>query len=585
MPGAQTQAEVGDAKPIHYQVNGFGLLVKMGVECGNPISLEFPSYLLIAGRGRQIRIALSRLTTLIMINSFLAYLGVSHNLNPVKLNIGVRTRLTTRMLWAVALITVVFTFVNMSQIAPNDFWWHMAVGRDILATGQIPAVDVYSYTMAGQPYLSYQMFWLMDVWLYGWFSLGGAELILFIQSLIITATYLIILVLCWQNSHKWGVTSFCLIFTILLGIYAWNVRPQAIAFLIGMIFLYAIYAYRRGANRAWLAVFPLGMLVWVNSHGSFLVGLLLLGIWLGDETWQVYAAWRKGKRYSFQQLMTAAVILLLTTGVCTLNPRGMGIISYLITMTSNPAVQNTVPEWLPPSFTSPIGPIYFISILFSAVVLALSPRRPSFYQLATFVAFAALGLWTTRGVVWFGLVMAPVLADHLSAIRGGIPINQQLLIPNQKERFVNSGILCLLISLALISLPWFRGLIPMRADYRSPITQDTPVAAASFLVEQQPDGRIFNDMAFGSYLIWAAQPDYKVFADPRIELFPQDIWDDYQVISRAAPGWEQKLVDYEIRTLFLNPSVQGQLVQRVAGSDQWRLIYQDETAQIYQRRQ
>jgi hypothetical protein len=254
-------------------------------------------------------------------------------------------------------------------------------------------------------------------------------------------------------------------------------------------------------------------------------------------------------------------------------------------MASNPAVQNTVPEWLPPSFTSPIGPIYFLGILFSAVVLALSPRRSSFYQLATFVAFAALGLWTTRGVVWFGLVMAPVLAEHLSAIRGGIPNNQQSRAPNQVERIANLGILSLLISLALISLPWFRGLIPMRADYRSPITQDTPVAAASFMVEQQPAGRVFNDMAFGSYLIWAAQPDYKVFADPRIELFSQDIWDDYQMISRAAPGWEQKLVEYEIRTLFLNPSVQRNLVNRVARSDQWRLIYQDQTAQIYQHRQ
>jgi hypothetical protein len=516
-----------------------------------------------------------------MINSFLAYLAVSNNLISVKLNTGVHTRLTTRMLWAAAIITVIFTYVNMSQIAPNDFWWHMSVGRDILATGQIPAVDVYSYTMAGQPYLSYQMFWLMDVWLYAWFSLGGSELILFIQSLIITATYLVILALCWQNSHKWGVTSSCLIFTILLGIYAWSVRPQAISFLIGGIFLYAIFAYRRGTNRAWLAVFPLGMLVWVNSHGSFPIGLLLIGIWLGDEAWQVYTAWRKGKRRSSQQLMTPAVILLLTAGVCALNPRGVGILSYLITMASNPAVQNTVPEWLPPSFTSPIGPIYFLSILFSAVVLALSPRRPSFYQLATFVAFAALGLWTTRGIVWFGLVMAPILAEHLSAIREGIPINQQILIPNQRERIVNFGILCLLICLALISLPWFRGLIPMRENYRSPITQDTPVEAANFLVEQQPEGRVFNDMAFGSYLIWAAQPEYKVFADPRIELFSQEIWDDYQVISRAAPGWEQKLVDYQIQTLFLNPSVQSNLINRVMQSDQWRLIYQDDTAQIY----
>jgi hypothetical protein len=45
-----------------------------------------------------------------------------------------------------------------------------------------------------------------------------------------------------------------------------------------MILLYAINAYRRGANRAWLAVYLLGMLVWVNSLGSFPVGLLLLGI-------------------------------------------------------------------------------------------------------------------------------------------------------------------------------------------------------------------------------------------------------------------------------------------------------------------
>jgi len=533
----------------------------------------------------QFRIALSKLVILTMINSLLAYLGLSNNLISMKSNTGVNTKLTTRMLWVVAILTVVFTYVNMSQIAPNDFWWHMAVGRDILAAGQIPAVDVYSYTMAGQPYLSYQMFWLMDIWLYGWFSLCGPELILFIQSLILTSTYLIIFILCWQNSHKWGVTSFCLIFSILLGIYAWSVRPQTISFLIGAVFLYAIYAARRGANRAWLAVFPLGMLVWVNSHGSFPVGLLLLGIWLLDETWQVYEAWRKGRTYPIQQLIRPALILLLTAGVCALNPQGLGIISYLITMASNPAVQNTVPEWLPPSFTSPIGPLYFLSILFSAVVLALSPRRPSLYQLATFVTFAALGLWTTRGVVWFGLLMAPILAEHLSAIRERRPISQQLPLPNQKERILNFGILCLLFSLALISLPWFRGLIPIKTEYKSPITQDTPVEAASFLVEQQPDGRVFNDMAFGSYLIWAAQPDYQVFTDPRIELFSQEIWDDYQVISRAAPGWQQKLEEYEIQILFLNPSVQGQLVERVAQSDQWRLIYQDDTAQIYHRKQ
>ncbi len=157
-----------------------------------------------------------------MINSFLAYLTIAANLKPFRINLRVRTRLTTRLLWAAGIMTVIFTYVNMSQITPNDFWWHMAVGRDTILNGQIPAVDFYSYTMAGKPYLSYQMFWLMDLWLYGWYSLGGAEMILFIQSLIITATYLIILLLCWQNSKSGG---------LLLSVYyfrsCWGFMPGA----------------------------------------------------------------------------------------------------------------------------------------------------------------------------------------------------------------------------------------------------------------------------------------------------------------------------------------------------------------------
>ena len=208
-----------------------------------------------------------------MINSFLSYFIASQALIPAKINSGVLHKITPRMLWALGILTVVFTYINMSQISPNDFWWHMAVGREILATGQIPTVDIYSYTMAGQPYLSYQMFWLMDVWLYWWYAIGGAALILFIQSLIITSTYLIIMLMCWQSSRKWGTTASCLLFAIVLGVYAWSVRPQAISFLLGAIFLYTIQRYRSTSNPLLLAVLPVGMLVWVNSHGRLSCGI------------------------------------------------------------------------------------------------------------------------------------------------------------------------------------------------------------------------------------------------------------------------------------------------------------------------
>jgi hypothetical protein len=178
-------------------------------------------------------------------------------------------------------------------------------------------------------------------------------------------------------------------------------------------------------------------------------------------------------------------------------------------------------------------------------------------------------------------VAAPILADHLSLIGNGEPANQKPSLPTQRERRINFGILFLLLSLAGLSLPWFRGLIPIKSEYRSLITRDTPVEAAEFLVKQQPAGKIFNDIVFGSYFIWSAYPEYQVFTDPRIELFSQDIWDDYQVISRAKPGWDQKLVEYGIRTLVLNPDEQGRLVEKVNNSVKWRMIYQDATAVIY----
>ena len=96
---------------------------------------------------------------------------------------------STRQLWALTILLGIFMFINTRQIVPNDFWWHMANGREILNLGQISTVDVYSYTMPGSPYLSYQMFWLMDIGLYGLFSLGGPEPVSYTHLTLPTTPY------------------------------------------------------------------------------------------------------------------------------------------------------------------------------------------------------------------------------------------------------------------------------------------------------------------------------------------------------------------------------------------------------------
>jgi hypothetical protein len=117
------------------------------------------------------------------------------------------------------------------------------------------------------------------------------------------------------------------------------------------------------------------------------------------------------------------------------------------------------------------------------------------------------------------------------------------------------------------------------------VSAETPIEATRFLLRESLPGSIFNDQAFGSYLIWAAQPPsgYPVFVDTRIELYPARIWQDYLDISAARCGWEEKLAAYGVNTLMLSPEAQPALIDAARRSASWRIVYEDRSAVILVR--
>jgi len=492
------------------------------------------------------------------------------------------TRIDVKQLWAITILVGIFVFINTHPIRPHDFWWHIAVGQEIVSAGEIPAVDIYSYTMEGTAYPSYQMFWLADTVLYSIYNFGGPELVIFVQSILITAAYGILLWLCRKVSSSWRIAAVSTLFAVALGINNWNVRPQTISFLIGVIYLLAIYSYRKRPRVGWLVVFPIGMIVWVNSHGSFVIGLLIIGIWLGDELWQVvYSLYMNRARKPLKQLWASLLAMVLTIGVCLINPRGLGIINYIQNLTSNSVVQDLVPEWAVPSFDSLSGVIFLISLMLCAIILAISPTRPNFFQLLSFLAFGLLGLRTLRGSVWFGIVMAPILAYHFSQMVKLRNSNKGKEPTQAGKRIANLVILILLLLGAVVSPPWFKSSLPLPPLKAGLVSTETPLEATEYLLSEEAPGQLFHDMGFGSYLIWAARPEYQVFVDPRIELYPLEIWGDYLSVSNGIPGWQELLDQYEVNTLLLSPDTQSRLIQAVEDSSRWSLLYSDQSAYLF----
>ena len=496
-------------------------------------------------------------------------------------------------LWVLAVLVGVFTFVNTHPIRPNDFWFHAATGRETLLTGHIPQVDTFSYTRFGAPYLSNNTFWLMQVALYGVYVNSGAAWLILLTSLTITLAYGLLVKIGFMLTGNWRAAAFGALFATALGVDNWNVRPQVAAYLFASIVLLFIYSYRLKGGRHWLVGIPVVMWFWVNSHGTFFIGLVLIVFWGLDVVWQVFQRWVQSKRWEFQHLIAPLVVGVVSGLVCLLNPLGFGIVHYLTNMSTNPVIQDLILEWQPPNFST-AGGILFIVLLVSAGVFlilssVLSPnrefmRRVDLFQVFCFLFLGFLGLRYNRAIVWFGIILAPVIAAGTAALMARFKSGQKNEVDLRRTQGLNLGLFFVLSALAFLSLPWFKPLWPVVPEKKGLLAYDTPIRATQFMLEEKLPAPVFADLAFGSYFDWAAVPQYRVFVDPRFELYPVEIWDDYVRINAANADWENRLEKYGIQTLMLHPQNQSALIAAALQARDWEKLYQDEAAVIFTRR-
>jgi hypothetical protein len=108
----------------------------------------------------------------------------------------------------------------------------------------------------------------------------------------------------------------------------------------------------------------------------------------------------------------------------------------------------------------------------------------------------------------------------------------------------------------------------------------TPVAATDYL-KSHPGGNLFNEMGYGSYLIWAV-PTQGVFVDPRVELYPYDQWMDYIHINNGT-NYEELLAKYGADRILLDKKLQPNLAASLPNDQQWVLEYDDQYSQVWSK--
>jgi hypothetical protein len=521
--------------------------------------------------------------------------------------------LTLDHVWVIVALILLAVRPLLTPIPPNDFWWHLATGRQIVAQGAIPNVDSFSFTRAGAPF--FNQGWLAQLFMYGVFQLGGLPLILSVQALVVALAYGLLLRLCIRRSGSVQLSVALLLLTTMpLSFNNWIVRPQSYALPIFAAFLTILTEYRLGlSRRLWLL--PLLMALWVNVHGTFVLGFALIGITFVGEALKAL----RGRKTKDQRLKTKdqrpttkdgetvtnddrltdpwsfghssfgrgssgpwslrplALWGALTTAAVLLNPRGFAVVGYVRNLLGSNQVTSLVTEWAPPTIRDIDGTIFFAFLIGLVAVLVYARRRPDLTDLLLTGAFFWLALGAGRNVVWFGFVATPLLVVQAATLLPQARAAREVV----GSPTLNAVLVAMLGLLLAAALPWFKpALFPPSVG--ALLSADTPVDAIAF-IRAQPDRPrlLFHTEAAGSYLIWAA-PEQPVFVDTRIELYPYEQWHDYINLGQAHDV-DALLKKYDIDGLLLDVKRQQPLLELIRRSDAWVERYHDDQYVFFTR--
>ncbi len=441
-------------------------------------------------------------------------------------------------------------------IQPQDYWWVMRVGQETIQNGAIPITDTISLSQFGQPII-YQT-WLSGIIFWFIYKIGGISLTFLLRGFLIGIAYGLI----WFMTREVSNARLATILVLILGIASannWSMRSQLFAYLLFAFCLWCLLHWQNGNNK-YLWVLPLCTFLWANLHGSFILPLILSGSAL---------VFGKGGRKSL--LITFSVMLIATL----LNPHGIGVWKYFVSMLNSPSDQLFAFEWAPPRNEGWQMNIFFASLIGFAPLAALSPRKLSALEWIWFLGFGWLALTGLRYVIWFLFIVTILIASLLAEW------TKKLDQPIQTFPALNIGFGTFMLAISLIFLPGIRERwMGDSVDVFEMTT--TPLTATKWLV-QHPEScsMLWADYAFGGYLSFA-MPTCRPWMDSRFNAFPPEQWTEYVQVSRGE-NWQEMFDRERINHLMLSTVAQPKLVEAVSASDVWCEEYSDKYTLIFSR--
>jgi tetratricopeptide (TPR) repeat protein len=481
------------------------------------------------------------------------------------------------------LVMVYVVLLSLFPVRNNDVFWHMAVGREIVQQGHFIREDPFAFTTAGRSWVPHS--YLSGVVLYLTYLFASGYGLIVLRALLVLVVFACIFRLLASHGVSWTLAAPFLLVAALNMQGRFMVRPHLFEYLFLALMLMILAGRGKAKGPGLYIAAGVIQILWVNMHPSFILGPVLVLLFLLGEMLSRGAAkaagflkspWRS--RFTPKQL---GLLLLVVSFACLVDPDPLRFLIQPFNPAQGSLVSKYTLEWrtpFDPALSSASFHPYY-EILLAVVALSFIMGAPRLHLPSLLIAAAVtlLSLKAHRFRVEFAVAALPLALIQLEAS----PLAAKLrgFKRGRRGRLI-APILALAVSLVIVAGS------PGRISLGGSMEDRYPVKAMDFVKQEKIGHRSYETIGFGSFLLWHLYPERQSFIDGRN--YAHDVYEDFMECQKSPAGFEKIAKKYAI-DCFILPVPEScdkgtvNLHNFLIRSPDWSVVYMDHIAYVYER--
>jgi hypothetical protein len=448
-------------------------------------------------------------------------------------------------------IALVATVARAHDLS-NDEFWSMAAGQWMLAHHSFMGLDPFSYTESHRRWVTDE--WGSEIALASLFrAFGNAAFSLY--AIILGGLCLVASAAYARALGARGGRVAAIVLLLAVGIAGIVAGDRGLDFSLVWLPLELLVLTRARANPRWLLLLPVLCLLWVNTHGSILLGLLVLGIELGWSLIPERSVERVGGLHQSRYTGSLGLALLGSVIASCITPYGPGLLAYDFAVSRNGQIAQYISEWNSPNFHSVMTLLVYCVPLAVLVACVWTRRIPLLEGTLSVVLFVE-ALQTQR-LAMYVMVVAVGLAATLPA---------RAPWGTTARRWAGGGLIAAtIVALAIPAVP------------AGSVAASQPVGAFNYLSAHP--GRIFTEYTWGDYSVARHRA---TFVDGRTDLFEGRVLTEFMAVTNLTTKPDPILSASHVSYVVWAPDTPLSLY--LARDPRWHVVDRTSVALVFARR-